>query len=51
MKNSGYTIPELVIVAVFLGIVSFFMVSKASYAFATPEDEFKKIELILKKKC
>ena len=50
MKNNGYTIPELVGVVVFLGIVSFFMISKGSYAFENADEESNQSkELILEK--
>ena len=33
MQNKGYTIPELIIVAVVLGFISIIAINKASYAF------------------
>lgn len=49
-SNKGYTIPELVVVAAFLGIVSIFMISKASYAFVDEESIGKETyEMILNK--
>lgn len=38
MQNKGYTIPELIIVVVVVGIFSLVAISKASYAFQNDDD-------------
>lgn len=50
MQNRGYTIPELIIVAVVLGLFSIITINKASYAFVdTNEVSEKTEEMILLK--
>ncbi len=50
MNSKGYTIPELLVVIVVVGIMSFFLINKASYAYENPEDVSEKTEeLILTK--
>ncbi len=46
--EKGYTIPELIVVLVVLGLVSFMAINKASYAFVTeePNDETTKLILV-----
>lgn len=34
MKNTGYTVPELLVVIAVLGIISFIIIIKTSYAFS-----------------
>ena len=49
-NNKGYTIPELIIVGILLGIISIFMINKASYAFVDTEDTTSETkEMILTK--
>ena len=38
MQDRGYTIPELIVVAVVLGVFSIIMINKASYAFVDPNE-------------
>ena len=44
MNNKGYTLPELIILAVVLGIISFVTINKASYAFEETEAKTTKTE-------
>ena len=46
MKN-GYTIPELIIVILVLGVISILAINKASYAFVNDDTGFETIKLIL----
>lgn len=49
-ENRGYTIPELIIVAVVLGLFSVITINKASYAFEdTNEVSEQTVEMILVK--
>lgn len=42
MKKNGYTLIELLIVIVLMGVFVFFVISKTSYAFKDSSDELKK---------
>ncbi len=41
MKKNGYTIVELLILIVFLGVVTFIVINKESHAFSSPTIEDK----------
>ena len=50
MKNEGYTIPELIVVAVVVGLFSIVTISKASYAFVDTDKLSQETqEMILEK--
>lgn len=50
MQNKGYTVPELIVVAVVLGLFSIITINKASYAFEdTKEVNSQAEEMILVK--
>lgn len=44
MKSNGYTIPELLVVIIIMGILATIVINKASYAFTDPNEESKKTE-------
>lgn len=44
MQNRGYTIPELIVVAVVLGLFSIVTINKVSYAFVDPDEISKSTE-------
>lgn len=48
MKN-GYTIPELIVVTLVLGVISIFAINKVSYAFVTDDIGSETTRLILEK--
>lgn len=47
--KKGYTIPELVIVIVVLGLISILIINKTSYAFVTDNTSEETVKLILVK--
>ena len=47
MQNRGYTIPELIIVIVVIGIFSFLLINKTSYAFASTDEVAKETEKMI----
>ena len=50
MKKNGYTIPELMIVIVVMGLIAIVVINKASFAFTDPNETSSQTdEMILKK--
>lgn len=47
MKRNGYTLVELLVVIVTLGIIVFFVISKTSYAFKDHKNEYYESEIHL----
>lgn len=47
MQNRGYTIPELIIVIVIVGIFSMVLISKTSYAFTDTDEVAKDTERLI----
>jgi len=45
MKNKGYTVIELLIVIVVVGVISFTAINKASYAFSEEVEELEELEI------
>ncbi len=47
MQNKGYTIPELIIVIVIIGIFSIILINKTSYAFENIDNGAKETEKMI----